>query len=104
MLCLPKLQCLTGGQIVAPNFTMSASSFSEMIHTALSYIGIASPGYFAKSAKIGGMSIAAEAGVPKYLMWMHSGHTGKMKSLSAQGYITLSNTSLLYSAFHAFGF
>jgi hypothetical protein len=99
----PKLQCGAGGQIVATNFAMSASSFSEMIPTALSYIGIASPGYSGKSAKIGGMSIAADAGVPEYLIWMQSGHTGKMKSLSARGYITLSNTSLLYSAFNAFG-
>ena len=99
----PKLQCGKGGHIVATQFPMSASSFSDMIPTALGYIGISSPGYSGKSARIGGMSIAADAGVPEYLIWMQSGHKKLQKPDSARGYITLTNTSLLYSAFNAFG-
>ncbi len=96
------MQCGKGGQIVATNFPMSASSFSDMIPSALGYIGIPSPGYSGKSARIGGMSIAADAGVPEYLIWMQSGHKQLQKPDSARGYITLTNTSLLYGAFNGF--
>ncbi len=99
----PNLQYGKGGHIVATQFPMSASSFSDMIPTALGYIGIPSPGYSGKSARIGDMSIAADAGVPEYLIWMLSGHKTLQQPDSARGYITLTNTSLLYSAFNAFG-
>ena len=96
----PKLQTGKGGQITVTSDPMSASSFSDMIPAALGYIGIKSSGYSGKSARIGGMSIATEAHVSEYLVWMQSGH--KMTK-SARNYIKLTNVSLLYSAFNAFG-
>jgi hypothetical protein len=71
-----------------------------MIPAALGYIGIKSSGFSGRSARIGGISIATEARVPEYLVWMQSGH--KMTK-SARNYIKLTNVSLLYSAFNAFG-
>ena len=55
-----------------------------------------------KSAKIGGMSIATEAHVPENIIWLQSGHTRK-SSTPARGYIQLTDVSLLYKPFEAFG-
>jgi len=48
------------------------------------------------------MSIATEAHVPENIIWLQSGHTRK-SSTPARGYIQLTDVSLLYKPFEAFG-
>jgi hypothetical protein len=98
----PKLQFGKSGQLTATANKMSASSFADMIPAALRCIGLNSSGYTGKSAKIGGMSIATEAHVPENIIWLQSGHTRK-SSTPARGYIQLTDVSLLYKPFEAFG-
>jgi hypothetical protein len=98
----PKLQFGKSGQLTATANKMSASSFADMIPAALRCIGLNSSGYTGKSAKIGRMSIATEAHVPKNIIWLQSGHTRK-SSTPARGYIQLTDVSLLYKPFEAFG-
>jgi hypothetical protein len=47
---------------------------------------------------MGGLTVAAEAGVPESIMWMQSGHT---QSMAARRYVRLTDPDRLYDTWRA---
>ena len=45
-----------------------------MVVSALGDIGIRSPAFTGASCRMGGLTVATEAGVPEASMWMRGGH------------------------------
>ncbi len=70
-----------------------------MVTAAHSTIGIDSPSFTGVSCGMGGLTVAAEAGVPEFIMWMQSGHT---QSMAARCYICLTDLDRLYDTWRAF--
>ncbi len=48
---------------------------------------------------MGGLTVAAEAGVPESIMWMQSGHA---QSMAARRYVRLTDPDRLYDTWRAF--
>ena len=70
-----------------------------MVTSALKTIGVHSNAFTGASCRMGGLTVACEAGVPESVMWMQSGHA---QSMAARGYFRLTNPDRLYDTWRAF--
>ena len=70
-----------------------------MVTAALRTIDVHSPAFFGVSCRMGGLTVAAEAGVPESIMWMQSGHA---QSMAARRYVRLTDPDRLYDTRRAF--
>jgi hypothetical protein len=70
-----------------------------MVVSALKNIGIHGPAFSGVSCRIGGLTIATEAGVTEQIMWMQSGHA---QFRAARGYVRLTDPDRLYDTWRAF--
>ena len=70
----------------------SVSLLSSMVVSALGDIGIRSPAFTGASCRMGGLTVATEAGVPEAFMWMRSGHA---QDRAARRYVRLTNPDRL---------
>jgi hypothetical protein len=71
-----------------------------MVTAALRTIGIDSPAFTGVSCRMGGLTVAAEAGVPESIMWMQSGHAQSL-STAARHYVRLTDPDRLYDTWRA---
>ena len=96
----PKLvKDASGAWVVAPNPTPSPALVSSMVSSALRTIGVDSSSFTGASCRMGGLTVASEAGVPESILWMQSGHA---QSVAARGYVRLTNPDRLYDTWRAF--
>jgi hypothetical protein len=96
----PKLsRGANGAWTVDCNPEPSASLISSMVVSALDDIGVRSPAFTGASCRMGGLTVATEAGVPESIMWMQSGHA---QDRAARRYVRLTNPDLLYDTWRAF--
>ena len=96
----PKLSRNAGGAwTVHSDPVPSASLISSMVVSALGDIGIRSPAFTGASCRMGGLTVATEAGVPEAIMWMQSGHA---QDRAARRYVRLTNPDRLYDTWRAF--
>ena len=96
----PKLsRGANGAWTVDSNPVPSASLISSMVVSALDDIGIRSPAFTGASCRMGGLTIATEAGVTEQIMWMQSGHA---QFRAARGYVRLTDPDRLYDTWRAF--
>ena len=70
-----------------------------MVISALRLIGVDSTSYSGASCRMGGLTVATEAGVPESIMWMQSGHA---QDRAARRYVLLTNSDRLYDTWRAF--
>jgi hypothetical protein len=98
----PKLsRGANGAWTVDSNPAPSASLISSMVVSALDDIGIRSPAFTGASCRMGGLTVATEAGVPESIMWMQSGHAQDRRR-AARSYVRLTNPDRLYDTWRAF--
>ncbi len=98
----PKLTRGPGGTwVVAANPSPTPALVSSMVTvtTALRTIGVHSSAFSGVSCRMGGLTVAAEAGVPESIMWMQSGHA---QSMAARRYVHLTDPDRLYDTWRAF--
>lgn len=97
----PKFQRGPGGTTVLhPRPRPSPSLVSDMVLHALRDIGVdTNAGFSGVCCRMGGLSVAIEAGVPEHILWMQSGHA---QDKSARRYVRLTDPSLLYDTWRAF--
>jgi len=77
----------------------SPTLVSEMVTNALLEIGVNTAGFSGVSARMGGLTVAIEAGVPEHILWMQSGHA---QDRAARRYVRLTNPDRLYDTWRAF--
>ena len=83
-----------------PNPRPSSSLIAEWMSTALLEIGVdASASFSGASGRMGGLTVAIEAGVPEHILWMQSGHA---QDRAARRYVRLTNPDRLYDTWRAF--
>jgi hypothetical protein len=90
------------GWAVAPDPTPSPALVSSMLTSALGTIGVDLPsfnGVSGVSCTMGGLTVAAEAGVPESIIWMQRGH---VQSMAARSYVRLKDPNHLYDTWRAF--
>ncbi len=88
-----------GTWTLAANPTPSASLISSMVLAALRDIGVNTTAFTGASCRMGGLTVATEAGVPESIMWMQSGHS---QDRAARRYVRLTNPDRLYDTWRAF--
>ena len=88
-----------GSWVVPARSTPSAALVSTMVTSAFKTIGVHSDAFTCASCRMGGLTVASEAGVPESIMWMQSGHA---QSMAARGYVRLTNPDRLYDTWRAF--
>ena len=88
-----------GSWTLAASPTPSASLISSMVLAALRDIGVNTSAFTGASCRMGGLTIATEAGVPESIMWMQSGHS---QDRAARRYVRLTNPDRLYDTWRAF--
>ncbi len=49
-----------------------------MVVSALKTIGVDNPAFTGMSCRMGGLTVATEAGVPESILWMQSGHAHRL--------------------------
>jgi hypothetical protein len=74
------VKTLGGGWTLAPDPTPSPALVSFMVTATLRTIGVDSPSFSGVSCHMGGLTVAAKAGVPEYIMWIQNEHTQKYGS------------------------
>ena len=97
----PKFQRGPGGSTVLhPRPRPSGSLVSQMVVRALADIGVdTSTGFSGVCCRMGGLTVAIQAGVPEHVLWMQSGHA---QDRAARRYVRLTNPDLLYDTWQAF--
>jgi hypothetical protein len=96
----PKLVRGTGDTwILHGNPTPSAALISGMVTSALRMIGVDTTAFSGVCCRMGGLTIATEAGVPESILWMQSGHA---QDRAARRYVRLTNPDRLYDTWRAF--
>jgi hypothetical protein len=88
-----------GTWTLAASPTPSASLISSMVLAALRDIGVNTSAFTGASCRMGGLTVATEAGVPESIMWMQSGHS---QDRAARRYVRLTNPDRLYDTWRAF--
>ena len=89
----------SGAWEVAPNPKPSPALVSSMVTSALRSIGVNSSSFSGASCRMGGLTVASEAGVPESILYMQSGHA---QPTAARGYVRLTNPDRLYDTWRAF--
>jgi len=96
----PKLAKGPGGSWVVPaRATPTPALVSTMVTSALHTIGVHSKAFTGASCRMGGLTVATEAGVPESILWMQSGHA---QDRAARHYVRLTNPDRLYDTWRAF--
>ena len=96
----PKLQLdASGKHVLADDPTPTAALMSAMVVSALKTIGIHNPAFTGMSCRMGGLTVATEAGVPESILWMQSGHA---QDRAARRYVRLTDPDRLYDTWRAF--
>ncbi len=96
----PKLVRGPGGSWVVPTDpSPSPALVSSMVVSALKSIGVDTTTFSGVSCRMGGLTIATEAGVFEHILWMQSGHT---QDRAARRYFRLTNPDRLYDTWRAF--
>ena len=70
-----------------------------MVTSALSTIGVDSSSFTGASCRMGGLTVASEAGVPESILWRQSGHA---QTVAARGYVCLTNPDRFYDTWRSF--
>ena len=70
-----------------------------MVDAALRLIGVDPVAFSGVSCRMGGLTVATEAGVPEPIMWMQSGHA---QDRAARRYVRLTEPDRLYDTWRAF--
>ena len=89
----------SGTWVVAPDPTPSPALVSTMVTSALRTIGVHSSSFTGASCRMGGLTVASEAGIPESILWMQSGHA---QPTAARGYVRLTNPDRLYDTWRDF--
>ena len=96
----PKLQKGPGGAwVLHPDPVPSPACVSAMITAALRMIGVDTAAFSGVCCRMGGLTVATEAGVPENILWMQSGHA---QDRAARRYVRLTNPDRLYDTWRAF--
>ena len=82
-----------------PDPVPSPALISSMVVSALRMINVDTSSFSGVSCRMGGLTIATEAGVPENIMWMQSGHA---QDRAARRYVRLTNPDRLYDTWRAF--
>ena len=70
-----------------------------MVVAALRMIGVDTPSFSGVCCRMGGLTVATEAGVPENILWMQSGHA---QDRATRRYVHLTNPDRLYDTWRAF--
>jgi hypothetical protein len=68
-----------------------------MVVAALRMIGVDTTAFSGVCCRMGGLTVATEAGVPENIRWMQSG-----QDRAARRYVRLTNTDRLYDTWRTF--
>ena len=79
--------------------TPSSGAVSAMVVSALTTLGVDTAAFSGASCRMGGLTVAIEAGVPEHILWMQSGHA---QDRAARRYVRLTNPDRLYDTWRAF--
>jgi hypothetical protein len=77
----------------------SPACVSAMVVSALRMIGVDTASFSSVCCRMGGLTVATEAGVPENILWMQSGHA---QDRAARRYVRLTNPDRLYDTWRAF--
>jgi hypothetical protein len=88
-----------GGWSVHPDPRPTANAVSAMVTSALETLGLDTSAFSGVSCRMGGLTVAIEAGVPEHILWMQSGHA---QDRAARRYVRLTNPDRLYDTWRAF--
>jgi hypothetical protein len=88
-----------GNWILAPNPEPTPALVSSMVVAALRMINVDTASFSGVCCRMGGLTVATEAGVPENILWMQSGHA---QDRAARRYVRLTNPDRLYDTWRAF--
>ena len=77
----------------------SAANVTAMVIASLRMIGVDTTAFSGVCCRMGGLTVATEAGVPENILWMQSGHA---QDRAARRYVRLTNPDRLYDTWRAF--
>ena len=101
--CLPLFPKLAKGPgdswVLHPDPKPSPACVSAMVVAALRMIGVDTTAFSGVCCRMGGLTVATEAGVPENILWMQSGHA---QDRAARRYVRLTNPDRLYDTWSAF--
>ena len=101
--CLPLFPKLLKGAgdtyTIHPDPAPSPAQIPAMVVAALRMIGVDTTAFSGVCCRMGGLTIATEAGVPESILWMQSGHA---QDRAARRYVRLTNPDRLYDTWRAF--
>ncbi len=90
----PKLRLeASGNYVLADDPTPTATLMSSMVVCALKTIEVNNPAFTGMSCRMGGLTVATEAGVPESILWMQSSHA---QDRAARRYVRLTDPDRLY--------
>ena len=95
----PKLKKQNGRWVTHPEPTPSPTLVSSMVLASLRLIGVDPSSFSGISCRMGGLTVATEAGVPEHILWMQSGHA---QDRAARRYVRLTDPNSLYDTWRAF--
>ena len=96
----PKLaRAPNGAWAVHASPTPSPALVTSMVLAALRRIGVDTSSFSGVCCRMGGLTVATEAGVPEHILWMQSGHA---QDRAARRYVRLTNPDRLYDTWRAF--
>jgi hypothetical protein len=96
----PKLRkSPTGNWTVDHKPSPSPALISSMVIASLRLISVDPSHFSGVSCRMGGLTVAIEAGVPEHILWMQSGHA---QDRAARRYVRLTDPNRLYDTWRAF--
>ena len=96
----PKLKRASNGTwTLHPSPEPSPTLITSMVVAALRMIGVDTTSFSGVCCRMGGLTVATEAGVPENIMWMQSGHA---QDKAARRYVRLTSPDKLYDTWRAF--
>ncbi len=88
-----------GSWVLHSNPVPTPALVSGMVFSALRMIGVDTSPFSGVCYRMGGLTVATEAGVPEIILWMQSGH---VQDCAARRYVRLTNPDRLYDTWRAF--
>ncbi len=77
----------------------TTSNISKWVSSALADIGVNATGFSGVCCRMGGLTVAIEAGVPEHILWCQSGHA---QDRAARRYVRLQDPDKLSDTWRAF--
>ncbi len=84
---------------IHPDPVPSTAQMSAMVVAALRLIGVDTTAFSGVCCRMGGLTVATEAGVPEKILWIQSGHA---QDRAALRYVRLTNPDRLYDTWRSF--